>query len=288
MQLGTVIAFVGPCPITSKAARPPMNDPFVPRVGGIMSADIAVPEHDRVVCFYARVLRTGENPLWREDLTNNHGRPVIGVGAQSAEYSDLPLQWMPHIQLADVAKSVERALELGGSEVMHGKADDGTSQWAVLLDPNGAAFGLIPLVTEGQIPAVEGGGPRGEPSGVGRIAGLSLTTENAEATRDFYRDVVGWSIEEVESVGYDGTYSDFSMLGGDGHPCAEIRHARGMNADSPSVWLLHLPVGDMSESIGRVSAEGGQVADVTFAGDGEIVRAIVQDPVGVHVALVRT
>ena len=27
---------------------------------------------------------------------------------------------------------------------MHGKDDDGKSQWAVLLDPNGAAFGIIP------------------------------------------------------------------------------------------------------------------------------------------------
>lgn len=42
-----------------------MIDPFVPRVGGIMSADIAVPQHERVVRFYAHVLSTGENPLWR-------------------------------------------------------------------------------------------------------------------------------------------------------------------------------------------------------------------------------
>ena len=42
-----------------------MSDPFVPRVGGILSADIAVPEHEREVRFYSRVLTTGENPLWR-------------------------------------------------------------------------------------------------------------------------------------------------------------------------------------------------------------------------------
>ena len=47
-----------------------MSDPFVPRVGGILSADIAVPEHEREVRFYSRVLSTGENPLSREDLMN--------------------------------------------------------------------------------------------------------------------------------------------------------------------------------------------------------------------------
>ncbi len=79
-----------------------MSDPFVPRVGGILSADIAVPEHECEVRFYSRVLTTGENPLWREDLMNNRGVPIIGLGARSAEYTDLPLQWMPHIQVADV------------------------------------------------------------------------------------------------------------------------------------------------------------------------------------------
>jgi len=123
-----------------------MGDPFVPRGGGILSADIAVPEHEREMRFYARVLSTGEHPLWREDLMNSRGMPIIGLGARSTEHADLPLQWMPHIQVADVAASVARALDLSGSELMHGKDDDGQSQWAVLLDPNGAAFGIIPVV----------------------------------------------------------------------------------------------------------------------------------------------
>jgi len=67
-----------------------MSDAFVPRVGGILSADIAVPEHEREVRFYSHVLSTGENPLWREDLMNNLGMPVIGLGASSPEYAHLP------------------------------------------------------------------------------------------------------------------------------------------------------------------------------------------------------
>jgi predicted enzyme related to lactoylglutathione lyase len=125
-----------------------MADPFVRRVGGVLSADIAVPEHEHVVRFYTRVLTTGEDPLWRKDLLNNHGMPVIGVGPRSAEYAHLPLQWMPHIQVADVSTSVNRALDLNGGELLHAKAADGKSQWAVLLDPNGAAFGIIPIVPE--------------------------------------------------------------------------------------------------------------------------------------------
>jgi hypothetical protein len=94
-----------------------MSGPLVPRVGGILSADIAVPEHERELRFYSRILTTGDNPLWRDDLMNNLGRPIIGLGERRAEYAHLPLQWMPHIQVADVAASAKRALDLGGSEL---------------------------------------------------------------------------------------------------------------------------------------------------------------------------
>ena len=69
-----------------------MSEPFAPRVGAVFSADIAVPEDEREVRFYSRVLSTGENPLWREALMNNLGTPIIGVGARSVEYAHLPIQ----------------------------------------------------------------------------------------------------------------------------------------------------------------------------------------------------
>lgn len=60
-----------------------MSEPFVAGVGAALSADIAVPQHEREVHFYSRVLSTGENPLWRtEDLMNNLGIPIIGPGGR--------------------------------------------------------------------------------------------------------------------------------------------------------------------------------------------------------------
>jgi len=110
-----------------------MSGPFASGAGTVLSADIAVPEHDKEVRFHSRVLSTGENPLWREvDLMNNLGMPIIGLGVRRAEYSHLPLQWMPHIKVADVAASVPCDLDLGGGVLMHAKDDDGKSQWAVI------------------------------------------------------------------------------------------------------------------------------------------------------------
>ena len=264
-----------------------MSAPFIPRVGGILSADIAVPEHEREVRFYSRVLTTGENPLWREDLMNNRGMPIIGLGASSAEYADLPLQWMPHIQVADVAASVERALDLSGSVLMHGKDDDGKSQWAVLLDPNGAAFGIIPVVSAESFPPEEDAASRDAGERVGCISWLDLTVSNASATRDFYRQVVGWSVQDVEMEDASERYADYNMLGEDGSPAAGVCHARGVNLGLPAIWMIYLPVGDLAESLRRVREGGGKVMKATRGTDGEYAYAAIQDPVGACLALVQ-
>jgi uncharacterized protein len=258
----------------------PMSELFVPRIGGVASADIAVPEHERVVHFYSRVLTTGEQPLWREDLMNNLGIPIIGLGAQSDEYAHLPLQWMPHIQVADVATSVQRALDLGGSELMQGKDDHGKRQWAVLLDPNGAAFGIIPVIPAQAVPRVDSTSSPGTPMAVGRIGWLDLTVPNAPGTRNFYQQVVGWSVQEVEMEDGGEPYNDYNMLGDDDEPAAGICHARGVNVGLPPVWMIYLPVGDLAESLRRVEEEGGTILKAARGNDGRYAYAAIQDPVG--------
>jgi len=261
-----------------------MSELFVPRAGRVLSADIAVPEHEREIHFYSRVLSTGERPLWRrEDLMNNLGMLIIGLGARTPEYAHLPLQWMPHIQVADVAASVERALGLGGSVLMHARDEDGRSQWAVLLDPNGAAFGIVPVLPREAIPRVDGSA--GPDAPVGAIRWLDLTVPDAARACDFYRQVVGWSAEVVAMDDDGERYNDYTMLGGDGKPAAGICHARGENAGLPPVWMLYLPVGDLAESLRRVEEEGGRVVKAVPDEDGAHAYAVIQDPVGAYLAL---
>jgi uncharacterized protein len=262
-----------------------MSDLFVPQVGAVLSADIAVPEHEREVRFYSRVLSTGEAPLWREDLMNNLGLPIIGLGERTPEYVELPLQWMPHIQVSDVGGSVRRALELDGTLVMEMKDDSGESQWAVLQDPSGAAFGMIPVVPQEAIPpeAQAASADGGEP--VGRIAWLDLTVPDASTIRDFYREVVGWSVHDVEMKDGGERYADYAMLGENGKPAGGVCHARGVNRGLPPVWLLYLPVGDFDESLRRVEEEGGKILKETRGGEGGFTYAVIQDPVGVCVVL---
>ncbi|MEM6793625.1 MAG: VOC family protein [Acidobacteriota bacterium] len=246
-----------------------------------MSADIAVPEHDRETRFYQRILGTGENPLWQEDLLNSRGIPIIGLGERTDAYADLPLCWMPHIMVADVASSASRALELGGDELLHGRDANGVSQWAALSDPSGAAFGIIPVVPSESLPPFDEEAP---PTGV--IAWLDLTIPDAPAVRDFYREVVGWQVEDVAMKDGDEAYADFNMLGGDGKPAAGVCHARGVNAGLRPTWMLYLPVGDLEESLRRVRQEGGAVLKEVRGSSGECTCAFIEDPLGIAIGLV--
>lgn len=168
---------------------------------------------------------------------------------------------------------------------MHSKDDGGKSQWAVLLDPKGAAFGIIPVVPAEAIPPGDGAVSPDAAAPVGRIAWLDLTVSDAAVIRDFYRRVVGWSVQDVAMEDSGERYADYQMLGEDGTPAAGVCHARGVNLGLPPVWMIYLPVGDLAESLRRVPEEGGRVIKAMQGADGHYLYAVVQDPVGAYLAL---
>lgn len=250
-----------------------MHNPYLHGVGGVLSADIAVPDHEKELRFYQQVLTTGPNPLWRDDLTNNRGTPVIGLGERSPEYEFLPLQWMPHFQVSDVAAGATTALKLGGRELMHAKGEDGQSEWAVLTDPVGAAFGLIPVVP-GDSNHSE------QPGRIGCISRLSLVAGNLSSVCEFYEQVVGWTTAKT------GTEGCVEMKRPDGVTATEICPDTDEYKHIPSVWILSLPVGDFGESLRLVRENGGEIVKEEYInGSG---YAIIQDPVGVYIALQAT
>jgi predicted enzyme related to lactoylglutathione lyase len=80
-------------------------------------------------------------------------------------------------------------------------------------------------------------------------------------------------------------YADYRLLGEGGSPVAGVRHARGVHAGLPSVWMICLPVGDLAQSLRRVPEEGGKVIRATRDESGAYVDAAVQDPVGATLVL---
>lgn len=115
----------------------------------------------------------------------------------------------------------------------------------------------------------------------GRILWQDLTVTDAEAVRDFYRDVVGWKADPVDM----GGYADFNMTpAGSDDAVAGVCHARGTNADLPAQWLIYITVEDVDASAARCVELGGEVVTgPRKMGGGRF--CVIRDPAGAVAAL---
>jgi predicted enzyme related to lactoylglutathione lyase len=114
----------------------------------------------------------------------------------------------------------------------------------------------------------------------GTISWQDLTVANAEAVRDFYQAVVGWTPEPLSM----GAYSDFVMNAADGTAVAGICHARAANADLPPVWLIYITVEDLDHSLDECVRLGGSLVSAPRSyGGGRY--CVIKDPAGALCAL---
>ena len=115
----------------------------------------------------------------------------------------------------------------------------------------------------------------------GYISWLSLSVSDILTSRDFYQQVVGWNAKSIETEDSEGHAAIIEMHIDNESAAAEIVQFRSEQDSIPSVWLIHLPVDDLVESLRRVLEGGGEVIK-EYA---EEKYAVVRDPVGVYLAL---
>ena len=114
----------------------------------------------------------------------------------------------------------------------------------------------------------------------GSIDWRDLTVDDAEAVRDFYSTVVGWTHSPVSM----GDYDDYTMQDSAGETVAGVCHARGSNASLPRQWLMYVTVADLDASLTQCRALGGQVLDGPRA-MGADRYGVIADPQGAVLAL---
>lgn len=116
---------------------------------------------------------------------------------------------------------------------------------------------------------------------IGKIGWIDMTVEDANGLRDFYREVVGWNVEDTNM----GDYSDYTMMSpGDGDAIAGVCHARGSNADLPGGWLIYITVADVAASAAACVANGGELV-VEPRGLAGGTFCVIKDPGGATSAL---
>jgi uncharacterized protein len=114
----------------------------------------------------------------------------------------------------------------------------------------------------------------------GHITWRDLTVPNADAARDFYAAVAGWTPEPCDM----GGYSDYNMNASDGACVAGVCHARGVNADVPPQWLMYVNVENLDRSVAECTKHGGTIV-VQPRGLMGGRFCVIRDPAGAVCAL---
>ncbi len=214
---------------------------------------------------------------WPYVIASAGDTPVGGLMdlPQAARESGGRPAWIGYVGVTNVDESAGRLRDAGGA--IHKAPDDipGVGRFAVVADPQGAAFTLF---TPGA------GSPSPPPAGStpGRVGWHELWAGDREAAMAFYSSLFGWTKSDAIDMGPMGIYQLFKTDGGEA--------VGGMMTKMPSMphpfWLYYFNVEAIDAAVERAKAGGGQVMSGPMEVPGGQWVAQCQDPQGAMFAMV--
>jgi hypothetical protein len=218
--------------------------------------------------FYSRVLPWKTQPSGMPDysLWVSGKAQAGGLMAQpeSARQSGAPPSWLVYIGTPDVDDTAAAAERLGG-KILKAPADiPGVGRFAVLGDPQGAAFAVF---TPSAMP--------GEAAPAGDFSWHELATSDPQGAIAFYSALFGWSRGPAHDMGPAGTYQLFELGG------AQVGGVyKGMDASKPPHWLIYIQVASVDKAAAAAKAAGGRVTQGPMEVPGGSRVAKILDPQG--------
>lgn len=224
--------------------------------------------------FYGPLLGWGfqDSGMPGYELATAGGDMVAGVMRPDEA---MPEFWMVYFAVSDCDASCEKAKSLGGKVHLAPQDIPGTGRFAILSDPQGAAFGLLqPL--PGQM-----GGAFG-PDKPGHGQWQELHSSDPVAGLAFYAALFGWTASTTMPMGEMGDYQLFAHNGQDIGGMMRLMGPPGV----PSHWLPYFGVASAAKAKAGIEAAGGAVhhGPAEVPGGGFIVMGA--DPRGAAFAVV--
>ena len=252
------------------------NNPFV-------WCDLMTRHAGPSVAFYSSVIG------WQAEDANVPGRhymvlsaggtPMGGIGELPASAREAGARpgWSGYIGVDDVDAYVARVREAGGS--LHREAEDipGVGRFAVVADPQGAAFILFTPLQGGMAPPA-GGKP-------GHVGWYELHAADREAAFAFYSSLFGWTKTDAIDLGPMGIYQTFAIGGSFGAGMIGGMMTKTESFPVPT-WVYYFIVDDTGSAVSRVGSAGGQVLNGPHQVPGGLWVAQCLDPEGVLFAVV--
>jgi uncharacterized protein len=198
---------------------------------------------------------------------------MLTVPAEAAAMGTPP-SWIGYIVVDDADAYVAKITAAGGKLCKEPTDVPGMLRFAVVTDPQGAAF-----VVFHSFPGMTPPANPPKPPDLGTISWHELYAGDLEPAWEFYSSLFGWTIVSDMDMGSMGKYRLFS----DGD-ATKTMGAGGMMTKPPQVpapyWGFYFQVDSANAALERIKAGGGSILNgpMQVPGGGWIVQA--QDPQG--------
>jgi predicted enzyme related to lactoylglutathione lyase len=198
------------------------------------------------------------------------------VGGAAAAQPGMPSNWLVYVGWDEIDAAVARVVERGGKVLMPATDVPGMVRFAVVTDPQGAAFGIL----KGLGPDADKPMPDTTPD-PGQFCWDELYTKDQAAAGKFYSAIFGWTgkVGENDPMKYWHWMNAGKDIGG--MMDLQTPHA-------PPHWLPYIAVADVDASTTKVKALGGKVLMDPMQIEKVGKFSVVQDPTGATFALFRS
>jgi predicted enzyme related to lactoylglutathione lyase len=180
--------------------------------------------------------------------------------------------WMAHVQVDDVDAAAALAKKLGGKVYKEPEDIPTVGRFAVLADPQGAAFCVF---KPSQAMTLH------DLSKEGEFCWNELMTTDSGAALRFYSELFGWKVLEEMEMGPAGTYRVFGV--GETRLGGMMTTPKGTSM--PPQWLFYTETSNLDAALGRATRKGAKLMNgpMEVPGGGRIAQ--LMDPQGAPFAL---
>jgi predicted enzyme related to lactoylglutathione lyase len=188
----------------------------------------------------------------------------------------MPSAWTLYFAVTDCDASFAQAQGLAATPVVPPTDIPGTGRFAIMIDPQGAAFGIL------QPEPMEDGSAGGawDPDKTGHGNWHDLVTADPAAALAFYGALFGWTSTRSMPMGADMTYHFIGWNGRD------IGGAFAPSPPSPAYWKPYFAVASANGSIPVIASAGGTLLSGPDEVPGDAFILQVKDPQGAVLGLV--
>ncbi|WP_054007926.1 VOC family protein [Cypionkella psychrotolerans] len=240
--------------------------------------ELASPDPDAVKGFYAGLLgwtwADSGMPGMTYLLASRDGAMVAGLFAPDP---GMPVAWTAYTAVDDADATVAKAKALSASVVVPPTDIPGTGRFSVLIDPQGAPFGI--LQPQPMADGTAGGAFDQKKSGHGNWH--DLATPDSAAALTFYGALFGWAQTRAMQMGPTMVYT---VINRDGQDIGGIFTEAGKAG--PAAWTVYFGIPSVSAAVEAVKAAGGQVLHGPAEVPGGAFIIHCTDPSGAGFALV--